>query len=168
MANSNHNAETPNVRTVVAGRGIVCFESKILIVSSKKGIWHIPGGWVDGFESLPGCVMREVYEEVGINVEVGNLAFTYEYNVHAEESRFKENVHKFEFYFFCQASSSELPEWEDEDDGYVKEKKYVTINEMLTHNILPPPLTSDYAVAKLRQFLEGDAYSDNNYLNRYE
>lgn len=39
-----------------------------------QGLWSIPGGRLEAGESLPEAVRREVREETGVAVEVGELA----------------------------------------------------------------------------------------------
>ncbi len=56
----------------------VIFDSaneKILVCKRKAdtvlgGFWEFPGGKRNGEESLPACAIREVQEEVGIQIEV--------------------------------------------------------------------------------------------------
>lgn len=48
-------------------------EGKILMIKSPDRSWEIPGGQVEVGESLIDALKREVKEESGINIEVGNL-----------------------------------------------------------------------------------------------
>jgi len=64
---------------VVAVGGIV-FDAtgRVLLVERGRppgaGLWSVPGGKVDGSETLAQAVAREVREETGLVVEVGALA----------------------------------------------------------------------------------------------
>ncbi len=54
--------------------GIVCHGGRILITRRRKtvflgGLWEFPGGKRKSLESYAQCVVREIREEVGIEVE---------------------------------------------------------------------------------------------------
>lgn len=52
-------------------------QDEILLVlrnrNPEKGTWSIPGGKVDPYENLEDCVIREIKEEVNLDVEVKGL-----------------------------------------------------------------------------------------------
>ena len=64
---------------VVAVAGIVFDDAgRVLLVERGKppgmGLWTVPGGRLEGSETLAQAVAREVREETGLIVEVGPLA----------------------------------------------------------------------------------------------
>ena len=46
---------------------------------SAPACWSMPGGGVDYDESLPAAVVREVFEETGYTVSVGNIITTHHF-----------------------------------------------------------------------------------------
>lgn len=62
---------------------IVVHQDKILLVQRgrepARGQWAIPGGKVHAGESLADATRREILEETGITIEVGELAWQFEF-----------------------------------------------------------------------------------------
>ncbi|MGP3775211.1 NUDIX domain-containing protein [Streptomyces sp. SDT5-1] len=71
-------APKPN-SMVVAASAVVTDESGRVLLQrrSDSGLWALPGGGMELGESLPGCAVREVKEETGLDVEVTGLVGTY-------------------------------------------------------------------------------------------
>jgi len=60
----------------------ILYNDKILMVNHQDGshnYWTLPGGGVNDGETLEQTVIREVKEESGLDVTVGQLLFTEEY-----------------------------------------------------------------------------------------
>lgn len=55
--------QTPKIET----RAAIFSKGKILLVKEKEK-WSLPGGWVDFNESVKSNVIKEVYEEAGLNI----------------------------------------------------------------------------------------------------
>ncbi len=47
------------------------------MIRSPRRDWEFPGGQVEAGETLTGALRREVYEETGVRVEVGQLVGVY-------------------------------------------------------------------------------------------
>ena len=59
---------------IVAGAGIVINDkNEILLVKTHHGGWVFPGGQVEVGENVIDAVKREILEEVGIDIEVGEV-----------------------------------------------------------------------------------------------
>ncbi len=62
----------------VVTAAIVLREDSVLLArrapgQKLAGMWEFPGGKVEGDESLPACLARELLEELGIAVSVGEV-----------------------------------------------------------------------------------------------
>ena len=69
-------------RPTLAVGAIVVRDGRLLMVrrgrEPGRGLWSLPGGRVEAGESLSEAVRREVKEETGLDVAVGELAGVYE------------------------------------------------------------------------------------------
>ncbi len=148
------------VRIITTARGIIWHEGKLLLVSHNKKTWYAPGGWLDGFETLPQTCKREIYEELGCEVEVGNLVKVCHYTETKEVNSYGENINKVEHYFLCRLQTIPQIEgennlWKDEDNGLVKFAKWFSKEELVyTPNIGPSWLKKTDSSAFLTNVFE--------------
>lgn len=81
-----------------AAKALIIKDNKMLAIkiSDGKEEWYImPGGGQDAEELLPETVCREVAEELGLQVEVKELAFVI-------EGRHGEKFHRVDLVFLCE------------------------------------------------------------------
>ncbi|MFF9273827.1 NUDIX hydrolase [Streptomyces griseosporeus] len=64
---------------VVAASAVVTDDQGRILLQRRRDndLWALPGGGMEMTESLPGCAVREVKEETGLDVEVTGLVGTY-------------------------------------------------------------------------------------------
>jgi 8-oxo-dGTP diphosphatase len=97
MADSVYQTFGNKVRIRVCG---ICQIQNSLLLVNHSGIrpgdfWAPPGGGIEFGESMENCLKREFIEETGLQIEVGEIAFTCEYvhpPLHAIEIFFRVNV----------------------------------------------------------------------------
>ncbi|MFK8242592.1 MULTISPECIES: NUDIX hydrolase N-terminal domain-containing protein [unclassified Facklamia] len=70
--------QTPKVDT----RAIVWRGDKLLLVQENDGLWVLPGGWMDVTQTISSNIRKEVFEEAGMEVEVGRLVAIHDRNIH--------------------------------------------------------------------------------------
>jgi 8-oxo-dGTP diphosphatase len=80
---------------VEVAAGVVFREGKVLLTQRRLeshlgGLWEFPGGKREAGETFEQCLLRELAEELGIEVEVGELveSLTHDYPERTVELRF--------------------------------------------------------------------------------
>lgn len=72
------NAPEPNSLVVAASAVVTDEQGRVLLQRrSDSGLWALPGGGMEMTDSLPGCAVREVKEETGLDIEITGLVGTY-------------------------------------------------------------------------------------------
>lgn len=119
---------------IVAAAGIVFNdENEVLMVKTYNSGWVFPGGQVEVGENIIDGVKREVKEETGVEIEVGEL-----FCVSSNTAKYpgyndvKEIPTKVAFDFICKAKGGE-PRPSEENS----ESKYVPMDEVL--NMITAP-----------------------------
>lgn len=64
--------------------------------SHGEGTWSVPGGWIDAGERVHAAVAREVWEEVGVNIDSGDL-----FDLGWSHSQFQEGIESITLWFRC-------------------------------------------------------------------
>ena len=101
---------------IIAGAGIVINDkNEILLVNTYHGGWVFPGGQVEVGENVIDAVKREILEETGIDVEVGEV-FCISSNTckHPGYNGVKEVPTKIMLDFICRAKGG-VPRPSDEN-----------------------------------------------------
>ncbi|PHS66981.1 MAG: hypothetical protein COB12_04785 [Flavobacterium sp.] len=94
---------TPKLDT----RAVIVENNKILFVREKDDQkWSLPGGWVEVGETPKMNIIKEVFEECGINIEVKKLLGVYDKDLHDKEPTSIFQV--FSFFFYCEILKSDF------------------------------------------------------------
>jgi ADP-ribose pyrophosphatase YjhB (NUDIX family) len=86
------------------------------------GYWSLPGGVVESGERLEDATAREVHEETGLNVEVGDIATVFERIMPAEDGRCEYHYILIDFYCIvlggtlAAGDDSKQAQWRDLDE----------------------------------------------------
>jgi 8-oxo-dGTP diphosphatase len=116
--------------------GILSKEGKIILVKHENSLngdyYLLPGGGLEKEETIEKCAIREVKEEVGLDVELENLAY-YE-DVVSEED------HTLHLIFKCKIIGGTVENLDP--DKKVKEILFVNENELNELNFFPKKLKS--------------------------
>jgi len=109
--------------------GVIIHENKILLVRTRTtNALTFPGGGIELGETMHEALKREVSEETGIKIKVGEM-------FHAQEEFFyfdPEDVgyHAFLFFFRCQAITTELVQGTLIDDFRTHQPSWIPLNDL--------------------------------------
>ena len=134
----------------VSSRAIIIDGDKILLVEYGKGqYFNFIGGGIEENETAKQAVAREVIEESGLTVDVGDLVFSLEYEpVHCNFCHGK--GHQISFFFRCFLNKDVPPvkpsniDINPDDEAITSVAKWIPIAELGNINVLPQiakPLT---------------------------
>lgn len=112
----------------LAARALILHENRLLLVNAYGGgrsdLWCAPGGGVERGRSLHDNLIREVHEETGLTVTVGDPCLVNEF--HDPRGTF----HQVDLYFRCTIVAGTLdPSWRD-PEGIVTERRFFSRAEM--------------------------------------
>lgn len=88
--------EASLLRQRISVYGLSSFPGGILCVKTHSNRWELPGGTPEPGESLRAALARELKEEAGVHIEIGNLFFQRE-SFYFTPS--KKAYHSIQFYF---------------------------------------------------------------------
>ena len=119
-------------------------DSILLVKHSGDGYqwWAPPGGGVEGDESLPECAAREVLEETGLGVSVGQLVYVREF------IELRTDTHHVEAFFMADVTGGRLkPGIQPDGSDYVhviKEVRFVGREELPGLKLYPDELVTEF------------------------
>ena len=123
----------------LAVRALILDEDRLLIVNAyagqKSDLWCAPGGGVEAGASLTQNLAREVEEELGAKIEVGQPCLINEF--HDPRTGF----HQVEVFFRCKMVEGPKEGWRDAE-GVVNRHRFVTRNELATLRHKPDSLAA--------------------------
>jgi 8-oxo-dGTP diphosphatase len=125
-------------KLIGAAAVILDSEGRILLVKHNYGKynWELPGGLSENNESAQDTAKREVLEETGLDVKVGQITGIY----------YDPNNDMHHFVFICNSVNNQAPQ---PSSSEILECKYCTIND------LPRPI-SDFTYQRIQEALNTD------------
>lgn len=113
----------------LAARAVLLHESRLLLVNAysdnRLGLMCAPGGGVEAGASLPENLRREVFEETGLHISVGQPCLVNEFHDPGGD------FHQVDIYFRCYllGSAEIAPDWRDRE-AIVTRHQWVTKSEL--------------------------------------
>lgn len=128
-----------------SAKAIIVNENKVLLTKNqdKEGYFYLcPGGGQEHSETLHAALERECIEEIGYNIEIGELLHIREYiGKNHEYSSFDFDVHQVEYYFHCQVKNEQDKHIEPSNpDSHQVGIEWVDIKDLLECRLYPKEL----------------------------
>lgn len=127
----------------VSSRAIILHEDKLLLNEFGGGkYYNFIGGGIEANETAKQAVIREVMEESGLSVNVGDLVFSLEYEPKSCDY-FYGNGHHISFFFRCywnediQPKIISHPDVNPDDSTITSVATWIKLSELHAINLIP-------------------------------
>jgi 8-oxo-dGTP diphosphatase len=130
---------------VKAGAVIIKDDAILLIeFNDENGLhYNLPSGGADPGETVREAARREAKEEADVDVEVGALAFAYEYAPHNSDGRFG-GTHSLCLMFECSLKDGSQAKLPDNPDQHQTGVRWVKLSEL--HEIILYPNIKEHII----------------------
>jgi ADP-ribose pyrophosphatase YjhB (NUDIX family) len=122
----------------LAVRALILHDNKLLLVNAyggdKSDLWCAPGGGAERGQSLPDNLKREVHEETGLRIEVGDPCLVNEF--HNPDDGF----HQTDLYFRASVVGGTLTDAWTDPEGIVSKRRFFSQDEMQEIRFKPDSL----------------------------
>jgi 8-oxo-dGTP diphosphatase len=140
-----HKDSIPGAIRVVA-RALIIEDGKLLVMTyrDEQGEWCCtPGGGISKLETLAEGLKREVYEEVGVEVELDDIVYVRELLGRTADvllGGITEDTHQLEIFFRCKRRGDVRVG--DVQDNYSTGYEWIPLTELEARNFMPGPLAT--------------------------
>jgi len=122
----------------LAVRAVIVHDARLLVVNAwpglKSDLWCAPGGGVESGRSLPENLAREVHEETGLTIRVGDPCLVNEFHDTAT------GFHQMDVYFRASITGGRLSDLWQDPEGIVNRRRFVTEAELRALRFKPDSL----------------------------
>lgn len=134
---AQHSNAMSKPRPRIAARALILVQNRLLLVNAypdgQSDLWCAPGGGVEPGTSLPDNLIREVFEETGLTVLVGDPALINEFHDPAV------GFHQIDLYFHCTITAGQITDsWRD-PEGIVTQRQFFSQSDLSQNRIRYKP-----------------------------
>ncbi len=137
----------PSIR--VAAKAVIISDGEILLTRNLHPddpggeFFLLPGGGQNHGEPLDDCLRREVCEETGYPIEVGDVLWVRDYiGASHEFAAYEPDVHQIEIMFLCSIDRSMAPRHAVEKDAWQLSVDWVRVEDLANLRFFPSVLVS--------------------------
>lgn len=127
-----------------SAKALILVDGRVLCTSNRDLLgefYLLPGGGQNHSETLKEAVIRECLEEIGAQVEVGNLYFIREYiSANHELAEFDDTIHQIEFVFACTLKEPVNSRKSVAEDAMQTGVIWLPVNELQNYRFYPGSL----------------------------
>lgn len=136
----------------VRATGLLVKNEKLFLVKAPEGKYYTLGGAIQFGETTEEAVLREMQEELGIEVELGPLAFIVENQFTLQEKSY----HQIEFLYLVTPLSEPVTYLEEGDS--IRQCKWVAFTDLKNLDLNPAFLKTELANwdGQLKHFMNKD------------
>jgi ADP-ribose pyrophosphatase YjhB (NUDIX family) len=130
--------------------------SVLLIEYDDNGIhYNLPGGGAEPGETIRDAVRREAHEEACIDVDVGPLAFVYEFAPHRQSGDYEPTEkHSLHLIFDCTLKPGSAPRLPEKPDKHQSAVKWIPVDRLDSVMLIPNIKEHIQSYAKQRNTIE--------------
>jgi ADP-ribose pyrophosphatase YjhB (NUDIX family) len=135
------NGEAGHATPKVDVRGVVFRDDRILLVRERaEGLWSLPGGWADVYDTPAEATVREVWEESGYATRAVKLLALWD---RTRQGHSPLPFHAYKVFFLCELTGGEpTTSIETDDVGFFQEDR------------LPPLSIGRVTTSQITRFFE--------------
>jgi ADP-ribose pyrophosphatase YjhB (NUDIX family) len=131
-----------------AAKAVIIRDRQLLVIAKRDAqgdFFILPGGGQNESESLADAVRRECIEEIGTDVEVGELLFVRDYIARNHEFANEEpNVHQVEVMFACSVPVDYVPRVGQLPDDGQEAVAWLPLDELAATRLYPAALKTAF------------------------
>ncbi|MCH7321429.1 NUDIX domain-containing protein [Solibacillus sp. MA9] len=128
-----------------SAKAVIVKNDKILALKMHENnntYYILPGGGQEHGENLHQALKRECQEEIGADVEIGELIFVREYiGKNHELAAYHAHAHQMEFMFLCHVYQDTFDNGNNPDKGQTG-AEWIPIKDLLEYKLFPQALRS--------------------------
>lgn len=128
-----------------SAKAVIIKNSKILALKMHENnttYYILPGGGQEHGENIHQALKRECQEEIGADVEIGELIFVREYiGKNHELAAYHAHAHQIEYMFLCHVYQDTFDNGKNPDKGQTG-AEWIPIKDLLEYKLFPQALRS--------------------------
>lgn len=127
-----------------AQKAFIVKENKLLMVKKSKddpknpNKWEVPGGRMEFGEAVDEHIKREVKEEVGLDIQIGEPFAIWTWKIKKQNSAgISEEVQIVAVASVCYTDTTDINGSGQVEDDYLSDMQWVPIDEVMSYDLMP-------------------------------